>query len=70
MFFSWGASGLFLEEADEVLRVLETKKFGNLLCTQSRIQQRVFSVVYHFQLYVFLCGLARFLLYKIAEIVG
>lgn len=65
-----GLTRLPLEEADEVLGILEAQHFRHLFCSGFRGEQRAFCKIHHLELDEFLSCLSRLRLDKVAEIVG
>ena len=64
------ASCHFLEQAAQVVRVLESHFISNLTDRLVRLQQTVFHLVDYGKMNVFDSRLAGLLLYKVSEIIG
>lgn len=64
-----GNSYLFLEESDEVLRILKAEALCDLLGILRRIKQLALGHINHLKPDIFLRGLAGLGLHKVAEII-
>ena len=68
--FRWSQACLFLEETAEVLGVLEAEFTTDLRNASLHIRQPLLDGIQRAEFDVLLCRLARFLLDKVAKIVG
>lgn len=67
--FVWRYACYFFEYPCKVMRIFEPEFIRDFAHVKLVFGNQFFCAVYNIELYVFLCGLSEFLLYKVSEIV-